>query len=35
MPEILQYILSILLLIAILIAGSVTFHFISKYRNKK
>ena len=34
MPEILQYILSILLLIVILIAGSVALNFISKYRNK-
>ena len=35
MPEILQYILSILLLIALLIAGSITAHFVSKRRGKK
>ncbi len=35
MPEILQYILSILLLIVLLIAGSVVAHFIRKRRDKK
>jgi len=35
MPEILQYILSVLLLIALLLAGSVAAHFIRKRRDKK
>ncbi len=35
MPEILQYILSVLLLIGLLIAASVLFHFLQKYRNRK